>query len=623
MAESMDQVLQNGQSYQETINGTLNQYEPVSPRRFRSMSFHKNGQHDTGLQRSKSKSGPRERYGSPPLSLDREGGADGRTATMRSRETSRSGSSGGYGTATPAGARNTSAGTSIGSEVHITDFFSPDVFQIVLRNPTTSHQFLKFCQSRSCGENMEFLEKACGFNFVCTEFLLGEVACQIWISHERKANWSDQAAQLLSSIHSTYATVNAPRQINIPSHISRQLSHDIKTSSNRTFPALESIFEGAQDHIEKLIASDIYPRFVKHQITTSAALALAKDRERFHGLGDCFCLTDPAIADNPILYASNGFVAVTGYSRKDIIPRNCRFLQGSMTDPRSPKRLTQAIKNGDEIVELILNYRKNGDPFWNLLYVAPLYDEHGTIKFFLGGQINVSTTVHSCTDVLRVLGQNIEEDDDRELVRSAHGRPRKSSLIEKPKSKNSFFKSWRTHRAPALSSREDLGVRDEVGIGGALLNRVGKMDIQTQLEAFYTTYSKYLILKYNTAPNMTSCTLKVSHYSPGVVDMLCLNLPNGSIAPIFHQDIFGVLASHGTISKAFKPTVLDNLRARRAISLDIGLMTGYEEKKGRFFGSSGAERSYRRVEEPYIAHWTPLMNDEEKVGWVVLMISPR
>ncbi|RDW79521.1 hypothetical protein BP6252_04159 [Coleophoma cylindrospora] len=571
MAESMDQVLQNGQSYQETLNGTLTQYEPASPRRHRSMSFRKSGQRDTALLRSKSKSSPRERYGSPPLILDHEGRADGRTATMRSRETSRSGSSGGYGTATPAGARNTSAGTSIGSEVHITDFFSPDVFQIV----------------------------------------------------DAYNRLLDQAAQLLSNIHSTYATVNAPRQINIPAHISRQLSHDVKTSSNRTFPALESIFEGAQDHIEKLIASDIYPRFVKHQITTSAALALGKDRERFHGLGDCFCLTDPGIADNPILYASNGFVAVTGYSRKDIIPRNCRFLQGSMTDPRSPKRLTQAITNGDEIVELILNYRKNGDPFWNLLYVAPLYDEHGTIKFFLGGQINVSTTVHSCTDVLRVLGQNVEEDDERELVRSAHGRPRKSSLIEKPKSKSSFFKSWRTHRAPVLSSREDLGVRDEVGIGGALLNRVGKMDIQTQLEAFYTTYSKYLVLKYSTAPNMTSCTLKISHYSPGVVDMLCLNLPNGSVAPIFHQDIFSVLSSHGTISKAFKSTVLDNLHARRAISLDIGLMTGYEEKKGRFFGSGGAERSYRRVEEPYIAHWTPLMNDEEKVGWVVLMISPR
>lgn len=41
----------------------------------------------------------------------------------------------------------------------LADFFSPEVFQIVLHNPTTAHQLLKFSQSRFCGENIEFLEK--------------------------------------------------------------------------------------------------------------------------------------------------------------------------------------------------------------------------------------------------------------------------------------------------------------------------------------------------------------------------------------------------------------------------------------------------------------------------------
>jgi hypothetical protein len=39
------------------------------------------------------------------------------------------------------------------------DFFSPEVFQIVLHNPATAHQLLKFSQARLCGENMEFLER--------------------------------------------------------------------------------------------------------------------------------------------------------------------------------------------------------------------------------------------------------------------------------------------------------------------------------------------------------------------------------------------------------------------------------------------------------------------------------
>ena len=41
----------------------------------------------------------------------------------------------------------------------VADFFSPEIFQIVLHNPTTSHQLVRFSQSRFCGENMEFLEK--------------------------------------------------------------------------------------------------------------------------------------------------------------------------------------------------------------------------------------------------------------------------------------------------------------------------------------------------------------------------------------------------------------------------------------------------------------------------------
>lgn len=41
----------------------------------------------------------------------------------------------------------------------LADFFSTEVFNIVLHNPTTAHRLLKFSQARMCGENMEFLEK--------------------------------------------------------------------------------------------------------------------------------------------------------------------------------------------------------------------------------------------------------------------------------------------------------------------------------------------------------------------------------------------------------------------------------------------------------------------------------
>ena len=194
-----------------------------------------------------------------------------------------------------------------------------------------------------------------------------------------------------------------------------------------------------------------------------------------------------SIADNPILFASDGFVAVTGYSRRDIIPRNCRFLQGEQTDPLSTRRLRQSIDDCEETVELLLNYRKNGDPFWNLLYVAPLLNERGDVSFFLGGQINCSTTIHSCTDVLKVLSANDDElDRFDELQRN---KPRASSIKSRSshqeKVRSSFYKSFRKYKVAAR-----VKVRDEAGMEPELIDRLGKLSFKTQVEAFYTAYSK-------------------------------------------------------------------------------------------------------------------------------------
>ena len=78
-------------------------------------------------------------------------------------------------------------------------------------------------------------------------------------------------------------------------------------------------------------------------------------------------------ADNPIVFASDGFVSVTGYSRSEVVPRNCRFLQGNYTDRNATRRLKASIEAREETVELLLNYKKSGEPFWNLLYVGKAF----------------------------------------------------------------------------------------------------------------------------------------------------------------------------------------------------------------------------------------------------------
>jgi len=102
----------------------------------------------------------------------------------------------------------------------------------------------------------------------------------------------DNLTRLLAEIQTTYTSVEAPRQISVSYPLVKRITADIKTTTQSTIPAMESIFTGTQEQVEKLLATDMYPRFVKHQIMTSATLALADDKSRFQGLGGCFCMTD-------------------------------------------------------------------------------------------------------------------------------------------------------------------------------------------------------------------------------------------------------------------------------------------------------------------------------------------
>ncbi|KAI9819931.1 MAG: hypothetical protein M1827_006501 [Pycnora praestabilis] len=113
-------------------------------------------------------------------------------------------------------------------------------------------------------------------------------------------------------------------------------------------------------------------------------------RQLVGGLSEVFCLSDPSIPDNPIVYASEEFYNTTQYGRDYVIGRNCRFLQGPKSDKNCNARLAHATSNGQEICETILNYRRDGSPFLNLLMCAPLYDNKGAVRYYIGAQIDIS-----------------------------------------------------------------------------------------------------------------------------------------------------------------------------------------------------------------------------------------
>lgn len=107
-------------------------------------------------------------------------------------------------------------------------------------------------------------------------------------------------------------------------------------------------------------------------------------------LQQTFVVSDATKPDCPILYASSGFFSMTGYSSKEVIGRNCRFLQGPETDKNEVAKIRDATKNGKSYCGRLLNYKKNGTPFWNLLTVTPIKDDRGNTIKFIGMQVEVS-----------------------------------------------------------------------------------------------------------------------------------------------------------------------------------------------------------------------------------------
>ena len=101
-------------------------------------------------------------------------------------------------------------------------------------------------------------------------------------------------------------------------------------------------------------------------------------------------LTDPYRDDDPIVFANDAFLQLTGYARDEVEGRNCRFLQGPGTDPEARRRIAAALRARTDIKIDILNYRKDGTPFWNALSISPVFDEAGRLRHFFAAQADVT-----------------------------------------------------------------------------------------------------------------------------------------------------------------------------------------------------------------------------------------
>lgn len=175
--------------------------------------------------------------------------------------------------------------------------------------------------------------------------------------------------------------------------------------------------------------------------------------ERILGAASCgIVLSDACQPDLPIVYCNPAFEKMTGYSRQEVVGRNCRFLQGVDTDPQVVKQIRQALRTEQEVKVVLRNYRKDGTPFWNELAISPIRDAKGRVIYFVGVQTDI-TSRKQAQEELRVshalLKAQQEADPDGVIVIDPNG-----TIINH---NSRFCQMWQVpHEAMKFSDKEKV-----------------------------------------------------------------------------------------------------------------------------------------------------------------------
>lgn len=116
---------------------------------------------------------------------------------------------------------------------------------------------------------------------------------------------------------------------------------------------------------------------------------LLKDRA-LSAAAEGITIADALAKDRPLIYVNEGFERLTGYSIAETLGSNCRFLQGKETSRETVREISEAISQDCYCEVELINYRKDGTPFWNRLSITPIRDNTGRTTHFIGVQSDVT-----------------------------------------------------------------------------------------------------------------------------------------------------------------------------------------------------------------------------------------
>ncbi len=151
------------------------------------------------------------------------------------------------------------------------------------------------------------------------------------------------------------------------------------SEEDRFTPGLTSTLEHVASMASLALAHYVQRDALNHlnELTAMRDYALSKIS---HGL----VVADATVPDYPIIFVNTSFERLTGYSLRDVVGRNCRFLQGPDSDLEAIQRMREALASKVACDVDLINYKKNGEPFWNHLSLFPFFSDQGDLIRYVG-----------------------------------------------------------------------------------------------------------------------------------------------------------------------------------------------------------------------------------------------
>ena len=127
---------------------------------------------------------------------------------------------------------------------------------------------------------------------------------------------------------------------------------------------------------------------------SAATAALRLTQAAVESSSDGIVICDARVPGLPLVYVNTAFEQMTGYSAKEALGKNCRFLQGGESDQSGLEEIRAALREQRAGEATLRNYRQDGSVFWNNLRVAPVRDVDGTLTHFVGIQTDITERIH-------------------------------------------------------------------------------------------------------------------------------------------------------------------------------------------------------------------------------------